>query len=298
MRDRPNKLHHDRVSRLADPLVSEPTSPGDTVTLLEQVAEVGRARSKNYPDESFLIRGLWRTDLLFRPNPEERTFNYTFLLMQTVGEGACYCATIPALTEGFSLLGKDCRNIQPEYRCFQVAATDAMFSAFEKRPDETKTMTGSSAEKAVWRSRIVVDEVLRQLELAGVEGGRVVNVGVIGNIIKALTAEGIEVTGTDADPTLVGTEIGGVPIFDQDKTLEYVEKSDVAVMTGMVISTDSLEGILDAAKKGGTRLVLFCETGANLCEEYVKLGVDSAIAEYFPFYIFGGTTQIDVFRKK
>jgi len=54
---------------------------------------------------------------------------------------------------------------------------------------------------------------------------------------------------------------------------------------------------LEAAKRGGTRLVMFCETGANLCEEYVKLGVDCAIAEYFPFYIFGGTTHIDVFRK-
>jgi hypothetical protein len=30
----------------------------------------------------------------------------------------------------------------------------------------------------------------------------------------------------------------------------------------------------------------------------VKLGVDCAIAEYFPFYIFGGTTHIDVFRKR
>ena len=268
------------------------------MTLLEQMAEIGRERSRDYPDESFHIRGLWRTDLLFRPNPEERTFNYTYLLMQTVGEGACYCATIPALTEGFSFLGKDCRNIRPEYRCYQVAAADAMFSAFPKRPDETKTMTGSSADKALWRSRIVVDEVLRQLELAGVDDGCVVNVGAIGNIIKMLTAEGVEVTGTDGDPTLVGTEIGGVPIVDQDRTLEYVERCDVAVMTGMVISTDSLEEILAVAKRGGTRLVMFCETGANLCEEYVKLGIDCAIAEYFPFYIFGGTTRIDVFRKK
>jgi hypothetical protein len=43
---------------------------------------------------------------------------------------------------------------------------------------------------------------------------------------------------------------------------------------------------------------MFCETGANLCQEYVKLGIDSAIAEYFPFYIFGGTTHIDIFRKR
>jgi hypothetical protein len=268
------------------------------VTLLEQIVEAGIERSKDYPDESFIIRGLWRTDLLFRPNPAERTFNYTYLLIQTVGEGACYCATVPALTEGFQLLGKDCRKVCIDYRCFQVAAADAMFSAFERHPDETKTMTGSSAEKALWRGQIVVDEVVRQLQLAGSEDGRVVNVGVIGNIIKMLRGKGIEVAATDGDPTLVGSEIGGVPVYDQDRTVELVEESDVAVMTGMVISTDSMEDILEAARRGGTRLVMFCETGANMCEEYVRAGVDSAIAEYFPFYIFGGTTRIDVFRKE
>jgi len=266
------------------------------VTLLEQIAETGRERSKDYPDEMFNIRGLWRTDLLFRPNPEERTFSYTYLLIQTVGEGACYCSEVPALREGFSLLGKDCRKVEPPFRCFQVAMADAMFSAFEKRPDDTKVMTGSSADKAIWRSQIVVDEVMRQL--AGKERGCVVNVGVIGNIIKMLRAKGVEVTGTDGDPTLVGSEIGGVTIYDQDRTVEFVEECDVAVMTGMVISTDSMEDILEAAKRGGTKLVMFCETGANLCEEYVRLGIDSAIAEYFPFYIFGGTTRIDVFRRK
>ena len=267
------------------------------MTLLEQIAETGRERSRDYPDESFIIRGLWRTDLLFRPNPAERTFNYSYLLVQTVGEGACYCDNVPALKDNFSLLGKDSRKVVLDYRCVEVATADAMYSAFERRPDETKTMTGSSADKAIWRSQIVVDEVLRQLALAGVDDGCVVNVGVIGNIIKMLKAKGLKVIGTDGDPTLVGSEIGGVPVFDQDRTVEFVEECDVAVMTGMVISTDSMEDILEAAKRGGTQLVMFCETGANLCEEYVKLGVDCAIAEYFPFYIFGGTTHIDVFRR-
>jgi hypothetical protein len=268
------------------------------VTLLEQITQTGREKSKDYPNEMFNVRGLWRTDLLFRPNPAERTFNYTYLLIQTVGEGACYCSEIPQLREGFSLLGKDCRKVEPPFRCYQVAIADAMFSAFEKCADETKVMTGSSADKALWRSQIVVDEVMRQLQLSGKDSGCVVNVGVIGNIVKLLRSKGVEVAGTDGDPTLVGTEIGGVEIFDQDRTVELVERCDVAVMTGMIISTDSMEDILEAAKRGGTKLVMFCETGANLCEEYVKLGVDSAIAEYFPFYIFGGTTRIDVFRKK
>jgi hypothetical protein len=264
---------------------------------LQDLAEIGRKKSEDYPDESFVIRGLWRTDLLFRPNPTERTFNYTYLLVQTVGEGACYCDNIPALKEGFSLLGKDCRKLSPAYRCFEVASLDAMFSAFDKNPQETHTMTGNSSDKALWRSRIVTDEVMRQLSLAGARGGRVVNVGVIGNIIRMLTAEGVDVSGTDGDPCLVGSEVAGVRILDQDRSVELVEESDVAVITGMIISTDTIDEILGAAKRGGTKVVMFCETGANLCEEYVRMGIDTAIAEYFPFYIFGGTTRIDVFRK-
>lgn len=265
---------------------------------LEELRGIGIEKSKRLPDENFIVRGLWRTDLLFRPNPAERTFNYTYLLVQTVGEGACYCSTIPGLTEGFYLIGKDVRKVAFKYRCFEVASVDALFSAFEKHPDESFAMTGSSKEKALWRSRIVVDEVLRLLDSQAASGAKVVNVGVIGNIIRMLTAQGIEVIGTDEDPVLVGAEIAGVPIYGEERTVELVEECDVAVITGMIISTDTMEEILEAARRAGTKLVMFCETGANLCEEYVKLGVDSAIAEPFPFYIFAGTTRIDVYRRK
>ena len=268
------------------------------MTYLQELRQTGIEKSRDRPDADFLIRGLWRTDLLFKPNPAERTFNYTYLLVQTVGEGACYCSTIPALSEGFHLLGQDCRTAEFKYRCFEVATLDAMFSAFEKRPDETKTMTGTSDAKALWRSGVIVDEVLRQLELAGAERGRVVNVGVIGNLVKQLTERGIEVVGTDEDPLLVGAEIDGIPVYGEERTVELVEECDVAVMTGMIISTDTMEDIFAAARRGGTRLVMFCETGAHLCEEYVRMGVDSAIAEPFPFYIFGGPTRIDIYRKK
>lgn len=268
------------------------------MSYLEELRGIGIEKSRGLPDENFLIRGLWRCDLLFRPNPAERTFNYTYLLVQTIGEGACYCSTIPALQEGFYLVGKDARTAEFKYRCFEVAAVDALFSAFEKHPDESLAMTGSSKEKAVWRSGIVVDEVVRLLGTEAAAGAKVVNVGVIGNIIKMLTDRGIEVFGTDEDPVLVGAEIGGVPIYGEEKTVELVEECDVAVMTGMIISTDTMEDIFEAARRGGTKLVMFCETGANLCEEYIKLGVDCAIAEPFPFYIFGGATRIDVFRRK
>ncbi len=282
-----------RLHRATDPATTEDTS----VRYLEELRGIGIEKSKGLPDERFVVRGLWRSDLLFQPNPAERTFNYTYLLVQTIGEGACYCSTIPALSEGFYLLGQDTRTAEFKYRCFEVAAVDALFSAFEKRPTESKTMTGSSKEKALWRSGIVVDEVLRLLGAKAAAGARVVNVGVIGNIVRMLTDRGIDVVGTDEDPVLVGAEISGVPIYGEEKTAELVEQCDVAVMTGMIISTDTMEDIFEAARRSRTKLVMFCETGANLCEEYVKLGVDTAIAEPFPFYIFGGTTRIDIYRR-
>jgi len=268
------------------------------VDYLKELARKGIERSKDYPDESFQIRGLWRTDLMFKPNPSERTFKYTFLLVQTFGEGACYCATIPALAEGERILGKDCREVEHDFRCFEVATTDAMYSAFEKHPDESHTMTGPARKKALWRSGLVVTEVMRHLEAMGAAPGRVVNVGVIGNIIKMLGDRGVDVVGTDEDPAIVGTKIGDAAIYAEDRTVELVEECDVAVMTGMIISTETMGDILAAAKRGGTKLIMFCETGANLCEEYVKFGIDSAIAEPFPFYIFGGSTRIDIYRRK
>jgi hypothetical protein len=267
------------------------------VRYLEELRGIGIEKSRGLPDEMFVVRGLWRCDLLFRPNPEERTFNYTYLLVQTVGEGACYCSTIPALSEGFHLLGQDTRTAEFKYRCFEVATIDALFSAFDKHPTESKTMTGSSKEKALWRSGIIVHEAMRLLDPDASGRPKIVNVGVIGNIIKMLSDRGIEVVGTDEDPALVGAEISGVPIYGEEKTVELVEECDVAVMTGMIISTDTMEDIFEAARRGGTRLVMFCETGANLCEEYIRLGVDAAVAEPFPFYIFSGTTRIDVYRR-
>ena len=178
---------------------------------LKELARKGIERSKDYPDESFQIRGLWRTDLMFKPNSAERAFDYTFLLVQTFGEGACYCATVPALSEGGHLLGEDCREVEHSLRCFEVATTDAMYSAFEKHPDESHTMTGPSRKKALWRSGIVVTEVMRHLEAADASPGRVINVGVIGcggrgsgAVANAMAAGGLVVDDRLAELHAVG----------------------------------------------------------------------------------------------
>ena len=43
------------------------------MTYLKELRRIGIEKSRGLPDEAFRVRGLWRTDLLFKPNPAERT---------------------------------------------------------------------------------------------------------------------------------------------------------------------------------------------------------------------------------
>jgi hypothetical protein len=98
---------------------------------------------------------------------------------------------------------------------------------------------------------------------------------------------------------MIGREIHGVKVEDGYRTNELVGSADLAIVTGMTIATDSLELILEAAHAGGTRLLVFAETGASFGEEYCRtLGVDTVVSEPFPFYIFQGTSIIEVFRRE
>jgi outer membrane protein assembly factor BamB len=73
---------------------------------------------------------------------------------------------------------------------------------------------------------------------------------------------------------------------------------DLAIVTGMTIFNDSLEEIVEVAQSRGTKLLMFCETGANFAEEYCRsIGVDTVVSELFPFYIFQGTSTIEVYRR-
>ena len=95
-------------------------------------------------------------------------------------------------------------------------------------------------------------------------------------------------------------EMHGVKVDHGARTYSYVEDVDVAIITGMTLTTDSLTDIVDTAKRHDTRVLMFAETGANMGEEYTgdAVGVDTCVSEPFPFYIFQGLTTIEVYRAK
>ncbi len=248
------------------------------------------------PDEDFRVRGMWKVELAFKPNPAERTFQYTFWIAMTKGQGVCYCTGDDP--RGRELVGGDARELVKEKTCISIAALDSLYASLPRQPAAVHHIAGNSIEKTKPRTEIILAEVERLL--AGVSGRcpRVVNVGVVGNLLRDLRVKGYDVCASDLERDIIGSTVHGVEIQDGTKTFDLVGQADLAVVTGMTIATDSLELIVEEARKAGTKLLVFAETGANFGEEYCRtIGIDTVVSEPFPFYIFQGASTIEVYRK-
>jgi len=253
-------------------------------------------RMAGAPDDDFRVRGIWKVELAFKPNPAERTFQYTFWIAMTKGQGVCYCTGDDP--RGRELVGSDTRELLKEKTCISIAALDSLYASLPRQPVAVHELNGNSVGKTKARTAIILAEAERLLVGVSRRCPRVVNVGVVGNVLRDLRVKGYDVCASDLERDIVGSTVHGVEIQDGTKTFDLVGQSDLAIVTGMTIATDSLELIVAEAKKAGTKLLLFAETGANFGEEYCRtIGIDTAVSEPFPFYIFQGASTIEVYRK-
>ncbi len=259
-----------------------------------------KIQNGNIKKEDSIVKGLWGVDCLFQPQPTERVFDCKFLIAQTIGQGCVYC-DINAYEHSYlrSFVGKNYFDIDfKDDSSLELAIMDSLYGEyFNQNCDYESILSGRSSEKAIERSNIIVEEALKLTN--GRKDIRVVNVGVVGNILRGFMEREIEVCGTDFDPEIVNKNMfGKVPICHGDETLSCVKKADIAIVTGMTIATQTLDSILETAKENGTKVVVFAETGANFASTYLENGVDVFISEPFPFYIFNGDSKIKVYRKK
>ena len=268
--------------------------------MLDKIKE-SIVKSDKVDKEQLTIRGLWAVDCLFRPNVNERTFNYKFIVAQTVGQGCAYSMVRDYDVKYLeSLMGKNYMDLKIEDTALNVAIMDAVYSTLQRKPDDQFEIGGTSIEKTETRTRIVIDEALKLIGSGKPKNERplVCNVGVVGNFIKMLLENDVDVVGTDFDPEVVGKKLfGKAEIIHGSRTLEMIGKSDVAIITGMTLATETLDEIIQVAQKNNTKLLMFAETGSNLGDFYVRNGVDVVVGEPFPFYIFQGKSTINVFRK-
>jgi hypothetical protein len=254
-------------------------------------------RSQSYPDESFTLRGLWKLDLLYKPSIMERLFSYVVVLSQCLGQGCCYTEENPVLDK--NLVGKDARQIVSESESIKLSVLDAIYSVLIGKPAKSHYITGASFQKSRKRARIVASEVVSLLEESKLKHDypRVLNIGAVGSFVAEFRQRGFEISVTDKSKDEIGRTLSGVKVESHRQNRRLIEESDVAVVTGMTLSTGTLERIVEDSRKHHTKLVMFAETGANFAQEYCNYGIDVVVSEPFPFYIFSGPSTIRIYRK-
>ncbi len=268
-------------------------------TLLEGIRTWVRSNAQLDSGRKLNINGLWRLRCMFQPTPRERKFNYRILVAQTIGQGACYYEG-PELTDKMLLgrIGHEYDGQSTGNLFIDIALLDSVAMSFSFIPDSSFELSGSNSSKAVSRAELVVDEVVRLIN-RNHRGHkvRVCNVGAVSLLIRGLLDKGFDVTASDREKNVIGTTLfGKTRIMSASSTLDLVADSDIALVSGMTLSTRSLSDITNVAIKNRTKIVVFAETGAGFGPYYVNNGIDVVVSEPFPFYTFDCHTTINVFR--
>lgn len=255
-----------------------------------------RVYKTTQPDDR-RIKGIWDVDCLYNPKDNGRVFNYNFIISQTIGQGCAYSTKKNDGIGYINIMGKDFLDVDIKDPALLVSMLDSIYGCFYcLEPTKSETINADSETKMQWRTNIIYKEAVRLL--GDLRDKKILNVGVVGDIIKKFVHEDCEITGTDFDKTIIGQKMfGRAEIYDGDKTLDLISRNDLAIVTGMTITTQTIDDIIRCCKESNTKIIIYAETGANLSQYFIELGVDSFISEIFPFYIFNGVSTINTYNK-
>jgi len=254
---------------------------------------------KNTSIEDRKIIGIWTTDCLYNPLKNGRIFRYKYLIVQTTtGQGCAYSTNIEYDIDYLeNLIGTDCLSVNITDMALKVACLDSLSStiSYNYKCDNTE-IDGTSYEKLSLRTALILSESKKLL--GDLKGKKVLNIGVVGDIINEFLLAGCHVMGTDFDNSIVGKKLFDmVPIYNGTETLSLLEDMDLAVITGMTITTNTIDDIIRICNNNGCKTIVFAETGANMGQYYVEQGIDVFLGEPYPFYIFNGKTFLQITRK-
>lgn len=197
------------------------------------------------------------------------------------------------------IIGKNYFDIHGELeREIEIAILGSIFNdCYQLIPESTYSLLFPA--KSVDRAQIVVtqiEELVRQQKNVSKKYD-VVNVGVIGLFLKLLSEKHYNVIGTDFDRNIIDTTFYDVlSIVDGKHRLDYIAQAKVAAITGMTLTTNTIDDIIKCAQKYNTKLLVFAKTGFNLSKYYLQEGVDVVVCEHFPFYIFDGESIIEIYK--
>lgn len=249
--------------------------------------------------EDFRIRGIWDFNMRVQPRPGERVFSEPGYLVATSGLGTSFRSrnSSQSTNEFDNLIGKDGRNVLVEDKALQVAILDACYAVLSKKSSEEFILLGDTISKASQRAVIVSNEVKRVAEKYSINNARVLMIGVVNTIVDELNESGFSTTLSDLDQVLIDeSKSNKLPVQHGDKNEMLIPECDILLVTGMALATSTLDGVIESAIKNKKPIVVFAQTGSNFADEYLKLGVESVIAEHYPWYCIPGRSDISVYR--
>jgi hypothetical protein len=257
----------------------------------------------SYPyimQEGLYVSGLWGIKCLFNPSINERIFNHNIVICQTNGQGACYYEGSEIEKEYLEdMLGTVYKGGNIDNPYVEIALLDSIAANLCNCPNKIFELHGHFSKKAMERADIIVNEI-SDLVIPNKKNGMltVCNIGVVSLIVKRLLEKGFNVFACDKDKKIIGNRLFEKVNIQSEKFLkDSIINSDIALITGMTLATDSLEEIIAMCKLYSTKIVIFAETGANFAPFYIKFGADVVISEPFPFYTFAGNNTISIFKR-
>ena len=266
--------------------------------LMNSLLEIEKEIRNHTTPEERIINGLWSIDCLFNPNHNGRIFNCKFLLAQTTGLGCAYGVHDEYSRSVLaSYINRDFLSQEIDDIALKVCLFDSIYGRVNSvKSAASIELSGTANYKMHQRTEIIIQEAERII--GQLEGKHILNVGVVGDILTSFSKKGAVVCGTDFDPAIIGTKaFGDIRVYDGKKTIELIGEADIAIVTGMTITTQTIDSIIQTCKNRKVPIIVFAETGANLAGYYVRNGVDVYLSEHFPFYIFNGDSIIEVYRK-
>lgn len=276
--------------------------PSSSEGLLTRIREGAYERAADLGPEALTVVGAWTTEYAVRLRPASSPLHLKHVCVETNAIGSCYYERSARLQPEISetLLGRDVLE-DPLSGYLEIAALDALYSNIVRPPDDEYELIGTAAEKALRRSNIVCDEVRRLAHEIDREPAAITiaNVGVVGDFLEQLVPDGFNLDATDFYDVVRRKRVHGVRVRRGEEHKQCIRDADVAIVTGMTLATDTVDGIIDTALEHNTRLVFFAETGSHFAEVYNEAGVATVVAEPFPFYLSGSDScKVRIYRQE
>jgi hypothetical protein len=247
--------------------------------------------------DEFAIRGIWNFTMQSQPNSNERIFTESGCLVATSGLGASFRPASQLIPIPDSLTGQDGRQVVADDRAMQVAILDACYAVLHQNPTDEHILDGDTVGKSIQRAQIVCAEVELIADRLAIHKPTILMIGIVQTIVKQLQGSGMMTVLSDLDPQCIGNIIAGAEVHDGKLNQQLIRDCDIILATGMTIATATLDEIVATAKQYSKPLVMFAQTGSNFAKEYVALGIESVLAEHYPWYSVPGRSVIGVFRR-